>query len=174
MWTLEAGHLTVRSSRVQVGWSVVEGDPKSDAGGRHVGLDGGTVAVLAHHRALQLEQRAAWHDSGLVFVREDGPPLHPESVSDRFGALVEASRLPPIKLHGLQHGSASLMLAPGVPLKVVSETLGHSTLGLTADTYTSVFPECRSLRPSRSLALSRGLVLPVGITSASHDRGGIR
>ncbi|MCA1676410.1 MAG: tyrosine-type recombinase/integrase, partial [Actinobacteria bacterium] len=42
----------------------------------------------------------------------------------------------------LRHGAASLMLAAGVPAKVVQETLGHSTVGLTLDTYTSVYKRC--------------------------------
>ncbi|MFR9807388.1 tyrosine-type recombinase/integrase [Pseudonocardia sp. RS010] len=47
--------------------------------------------------------------------------------------------LPPVRLHDLRHGAASLMLAAGVPMKVIQETLGHSSVTLTADTYTSVF-----------------------------------
>jgi Phage integrase family len=48
--------------------------------------------------------------------------------------------LPPIRLHDLRHTAASLALQAGVPMKVVSEQLGHSSLGITADTYTSVLP----------------------------------
>jgi Phage integrase family len=76
-----------------------------------------------------------------VFTREDGSPLHPATVTDRFRALAETAKLPPVRLHDLRHGAASLMLAAGVPAKVVQETLGHSTVGLTLDTYTSVYTE---------------------------------
>lgn len=41
----------------------------------------------------------------------------------------------------LRHTAASLALAAGVPMKVVSDLLGHSSLAITADTYTSVLPE---------------------------------
>jgi hypothetical protein len=54
---------------------------------------------------------------------------------------VAAVGLPPIRLHDLRHTAASLALQAGVPLKVVSEQLGHSTITITADTYTSVLPE---------------------------------
>ncbi|GIH45456.1 Phage integrase family protein [Microbispora rosea] len=46
-----------------------------------------------------------------------------------------------MRLHDLRHGAASLMLAAGVDLKVVQETLGHVSSTFTRDTYTSVYPE---------------------------------
>ena len=52
----------------------------------------------------------------------------------------EAAGLPPVRLHDLRHAAASLMLAAGVPMKVIQETLGHSSSAITADTYTSVYP----------------------------------
>ena len=70
--------------------------------------------------------------------------MHPEFVTDRFHGIASAAGLPPIRLHDLRHGAASMMLAAGVDMKVVSETLGHSTVGLTADTYTSVYTEVAS------------------------------
>ena len=55
--------------------------------------------------------------------------------------LVTTSRLPPICLHDLRHGSATFALAGGVDIKVVSEMLGHSSTKITSDIYTSVLPE---------------------------------
>jgi hypothetical protein len=49
--------------------------------------------------------------------------------------------MPPVTLHGLRHGAATLPLAAGADLKVVQDQLGHSTITLTTDTYTSVLPE---------------------------------
>lgn len=168
---LVAGHLTVRRSRVQVGWAVVEDAPKSDAGERTVALDVDTVAVLREHagrQALEREQwGAAWQGTGYVFTREDGTPVHPEFVTSRFTALAAAAGLPPVKLHGLRHGAASLMLAAGVPMKIVSETLGHSTVKITSDTYTSVFPDLSiSAAESTARAVPRSRRAEV-ITSAS-------
>lgn len=142
---LDGGRVQVRRQRVVVDRQVIEGAPKSGAGERTVALDAGTVTVLRAHRKAQLQDRMqwgeAWQDAGKVFCREDGAPLHPEYVSDRFRALFAAAGLPPVRLHDLRHGAASLMLAAGVDMKIVSETLGHSMLSLTADTYSSVFAE---------------------------------
>ena len=75
-----------------------------------------------------------------MFTREDGSQLHPDTVTTAFERLHRDAGLPPIRLHDLRHTAASLALAAGVPLKVVSEQLGHSSLAITADTYTSVLP----------------------------------
>jgi hypothetical protein len=77
----------------------------------------------------------------MVFTAEDGSPLVPDQVSRLFARLIKEADLPPIRLHDLRHGAATLALAGGVNLKVVSEMLGHSTIAITADTYTSVLPE---------------------------------
>jgi site-specific recombinase XerD len=47
----------------------------------------------------------------------------------------------PANRHRLRHGSASMLLAAGVELKVVSETMGHSTSAFTADVYVTVLEE---------------------------------
>ena len=93
-----------------------------------VDLDDGTVGALLGHRLRQDAERADWGeayaDHGLVFARENGEPLHPETVTKRFAKLAEAAGLRPVRLHDLRHGQASLMLAAGVPLAVVSKRLG--------------------------------------------------
>jgi hypothetical protein len=84
--------------------------------------------------------------------------------------LAEQAGLPPITLHGLRHGAASLMLAAGVDMKVVQETLGHSMLSLTADTYTSVYPTvaAKAAEAAAALVPRRSVTGPASITSVSH------
>ena len=76
-----------------------------------------------------------------MFTAEDGTALVPDHVSRLFARLLKEADLPPVRLHDLRHGAATLALAGGANLKVVSEMLGHSTIAITADTYTSVLPE---------------------------------
>jgi len=82
-----------------------------------------------------------WSDSGRVFTREDGQPLRPEWISERFATLVSRLGLAPVRLHDLRHGSATMLLAADQPTKVVSEVLGHSTVAFTMDVYTPVAEE---------------------------------
>lgn len=61
-------------------------------------------------------------------------------MTDLFERLVAASGLPPIRLHDLRHGAATLMLAAGIDVKIVSDTLRHSDTRITRDIYQSVLP----------------------------------
>jgi site-specific recombinase XerC len=80
-------------------------------------------------------------ESGRVFTQENGDAYHPDWISRRFKRIVEVLGLPPIRLHDLRHGSATLSLLAGTDIKVVQERLGPSSRQITSDTYTSVLPQ---------------------------------
>jgi len=79
-------------------------------------------------------------DSGLVFTRPDGSPIHPDLITDWFRRLARNGGLPPIRLHDIRHSYATAALAAGIPAKVVSERLGHATIAITMDVYSHVIP----------------------------------
>ncbi|NEA73216.1 site-specific integrase [Streptomyces sp. SID13588] len=141
---LDRHALTVTVQLVQDGWGVEASEPKTDSGFRVVALDDDTVGVLERHRKRQDADReewgSAWVETGHVFTQEDGSWLHPGKVTDYFERLVAASGLPAIRLHDLRHGAATLMLAAGIDVKIVSDTLGHSDTRITRDIYQSVLP----------------------------------
>jgi integrase len=177
---LDEGVATVAEQLIAVGSDIEAGEPKSDAGNRDVALDKGTVGVLRAHRVRQLEDRlrwsTAWVDSGRMFVREDGSELHPPSVTDLFGDLIEACGLPPIRLHDLRHTAASIAKAAGIDTKVISEMLGHSSRKITDDTYTSIFVEVAREAAEASAAIVPRAVVgddqhgPHGLRLVSEER----
>ena len=136
---------TVRWQITQLGWDAVQGVPKSDAGERTIALDADTVADIAAWRGEQDKEKEAagdvWADSGFEFTDELGNALHPATVTDAFHMIAYLAGLPPIRLHDLRHGAATLLLAAGHDMKVVQETLGLSSITIAADTYTSVLPQ---------------------------------
>jgi integrase len=138
---LDAGTLTVTGQLQQLSGRLVAGPPKSDAGRRVIALDKTTIAALREHRLRQQAERAAagtrWAETGYVFATKTGRPFGPDRMTRLLRGLVAASGLPPVTLHGLRHGAAILALAVGTDLKVVQDQLGHSTVVLTADTYTN-------------------------------------
>jgi integrase len=80
-----------------------------------------------------------WHDPiGLVFTWGDGRLVSPEWFTKRIQALARGHGLAPIGAHGLRHTFATISLENGVPLKTVSEALGHADIGVTADVYSHV------------------------------------
>ncbi|WP_017623456.1 tyrosine-type recombinase/integrase [Nocardiopsis chromatogenes] len=139
------GQIDIRQQVVLLGWETLTSTPKSLAGKRTITLDAETVRVLRAWKRRQAEERLAtgeeWIDTGMVFTHHDGSGLHPGKVSETFSRIAAEAGLPPITLHGLRHGAASLSLAAGVDVKVVSSELGHSTTFFTQDTYQTVFPE---------------------------------
>lgn len=77
---------------------------------------------------------------GLVFAGPDGGPIHPEYVTRAFDRLVAKHGMPRIRFHDLRHTHAILLLRAGVPVKVVSERLGHASPGFTLNVYQHVLP----------------------------------
>ena len=142
---LDAALTTIRWQITQLGWDPVQGAPKSDASERTIALDADTVTDMTTWRQEQHKEKQAagdaWADSGFEFTDELGNPLHPAAVTDAFHLLAYLAGLPPIRLHDLRHGAATLLLAAGHDMKVVQETLGLSSITIAADTYTSVLPQ---------------------------------
>lgn len=136
---LDAARLAVRRALVTVGYRIEWSEPKTDASRRVVALDPATVGALRGHRRRQLEERLAlgkgYRDGDLVFAQVTGETLHPDYVSKTFDRLVKAAGVPRIRLHDLRHTAATTMLEQGIPLKVVTERLGHSSTRITADLY---------------------------------------
>jgi integrase len=63
-----------------------------------------------------------------------------------------------VRWHDLRHAHATPMLASGVHPKVVSERLGHASVGITLDTYRHVLP---GLQAAAAEALDAMLAAPV-------------
>lgn len=142
---LTTGRLTVkRALQRQRVAGLVFVEPKTAKSRRTVHLAEGTIAALRELRRRQLEERLAggpaWQDYGLAFCREDGRPVEPSSVAQRFRTTLETAGLPQLRVHDLRHTAATLLLRRGVHPKIVQEFLGHSTIALTLDTYSHVAP----------------------------------
>lgn len=143
---LEKRMLQVRQTVSWAGGSLSFGEPKTKKSRRRIELSALAVAALKDHRRRQLEERlrslGAWQeDLDLVFTNEIGGALHPSNVMNRsYRPLLERARLPRIRLHDLRHTAATIALARGVPAKIVSEMLGHSSVAVTLDIYSHVTP----------------------------------
>jgi integrase len=140
--------------------------PKTPHSTRVIALDRTTVAALAGHRDRQRAEAAAhgpgYHASGYVFTCLNGDPMAPDRLTRTFKKLAALAGLPPVRLHDLRHGAASLAPSAGVELKVVQEMLGHSSIVLTADTYTSVLPDAAHAAAEKvaDLIIKTGCLVP--------------
>ena len=141
---LDRACLTIRQTvTVADGQIVWQDDAKSNDSERSLALDARTVAVLQQHRKQQLEERLgcgpAWstdeRDRDLVFIRPDGTAILSKRASQMFTRRVDAAGLPRIGVHGLRYTWATLALRAGVPVKVVSERIGHADPAVTMQVY---------------------------------------
>ena len=81
------------------------------------------------------EAREAWVDRGHEFTTSIGTPIDPRNLYREFKDVCKDAGLGDWHPHELRHSAASLILAQGVKLQVVSEVLGHSSIRMTADVY---------------------------------------
>jgi integrase len=140
---LEAARISVRHAVVSVAYAVLESTPKTHQA-RVIDLDPETVAVLGEHRRRQKIERDQWgpdyRDNDLVVAKENGEPIHPHSFRQGFERVVRHARLRRIRLHDLRHTHATIAVKAGVPVKVISERLGHESLAFTLKQYAHVVP----------------------------------
>ena len=113
---------------------------KSRKGVRSIPLPSITVLALRGRQAAQQAERRligeeGWQASDLVFNSEEGAPLHRNTITNQFHARVRAAGLEHLRPHDLRHTYGSLLMSQGVPLKTISELLGHASIEITADIY---------------------------------------
>jgi len=127
--------------RVVVDGRAIESEAKTASGERNLALDPDTCEALRQYFVVwDSERELLGQDTQLLFVWPNGRPLHPDTITSLFHTLCKAAGLPRIRLHDVRHSYASAALKAGIPPKVISERLGHSTAAFTMQTYTHVIP----------------------------------
>lgn len=139
-WNPDLHQLSISRTRQALAGRSTEFATKTRTSRRCLELDTDTEDVL---EAWCDRQRNDGHHVGTrdsMFTNTDGEPLHPESISQLFARIVARSGLPPIRFHDLRHTHASLLVAAGIPVKVVSERLGHGHPSFMIHTYQHLLP----------------------------------
>jgi integrase len=157
---LDTGRCALRQTITAVDHKPHTADRSKTDDGRTIELDRKTVSALRALKARQAQEKlslgAGYSDSGFAFCHPDGRAYHPERFSREFDRMVKRLGVPRIRLHDLRHSWATLALRAGVPIKVVSERLGHSTTAITADVYSHVTPGMQTDAAEKVAALIFG------------------
>ena len=141
---LLAGQLRVSQTIHYInGVGLVTGSPKTERSRRTIPLAEDVVDLLHAIKGRLIEQELPSTGEAYVFIRPNGLPLIPGEVSKGFGRLIRKHNLPHLGLHGLRHAYATLGLMAGISPKIVSEALGHSTVGITLDIYSHCLPSMK-------------------------------
>ena len=133
---LDGGHLHIRHTLSRLkGKGLVLGPVKSKAGARTIAMPEQLHRQMKAHRLAQNAERlvagTAWADGDYVFTQPDGRPLEPAADRKAWHALRKAAGVREVKLYASRHTAATLLMAQGVPPRVVMDMLGHSTLQMT-------------------------------------------
>lgn len=137
---LDAASISVRRAAKVLNGKVTISAPKTKRSTRSDIIPEFVVALLRRHRFEQMRRRFALGLGGanqetLVFDRPDGSAWHPNRLSQEFSRTVQRKKLPSLRFHDLRHWYATLSFAAGVSMKVVSESLGHSSIAVTSAMY---------------------------------------
>ena len=136
-------------------------EPKTSHSRRLVSM---TPKLAAFLREYRQERRSLYCQLGknltlddLVFATVEGKPLNPPSVSRDFKRITKKAGIENCRFHDLRHSFASLMLLRGAKPKVISEALGHASVGFTLDVYSHIIEGMQS-----EARCHRLIDLPVG------------
>lgn len=167
---LDAMRLSVRQALVSVAYEVHISDVKTGSGRRTIDLDEETVEVLRRWlKVRQAEAGGPIAEDSLVFTKPDGKSIHPDIFSQIFDRVVERVDVPEITLHDIRHTHATLLLQAGVPVKVVSERLGHANAAFTMSVYQHVLPGMQAEAAAAFAQVLRNVRKATDAPRASQD-----
>lgn len=118
---------------------IVEGETKTKNGKRVIPMTDTMFANLIQHRSRQtfekLRAGRGYEDNGYVFANEIGCPIEPSYLRDVYERILKTAGVPHYKFHTIRHTFATRAIENNMPVKVVSQILGHSSVQLTMDLY---------------------------------------
>jgi integrase len=160
----------VRGTLARINGVLVVTEPKTAKSSWFVPISAPAEHLLRNVQRAQAAERlhagSAWRETGRVITTETGEPCDPHNALRAFKVAAARAGLTDAGLHTLRHSATSVMLTHGVPLKVVSDILGHSSIAITGDVYGHVSPDV-----SRDAVTTLGTVLT---NSGSADGGQTR
>ena len=125
---------------------------------RKVSLRDEFVTILKNFHTSEMDRQTLlgdrWEENERFYVFsniETGRPLHPSTPTNWFRKFIKRHDLKLLRLHDLRHLHATWLILRGIPLKVVSERLGHSKISTTSDIYGHVLPSADQAKPAETM-----------------------
>lgn len=95
-----------------------------------------------------------YNDLGLICCADDGNVLSPQTLYHAFKRILRECGLPDVRFHDLRHSYATLCIDLDVPVKVLSQALGHSSTAVTDAVYADSIERKRQLADLISNAIN--------------------
>lgn len=142
---LDKAMITVKYNLYRLDGKYQLSTPKTKSSARVIALPPQLVEILREQKSWQDECRKAvgnrWIERGAVFTGSYGEYMNKNYINLQFKQLLAKHNFPDIHIHDLRHANASLLINMGVPVKVISEHLGHRDTRTTETIYAHVFAE---------------------------------
>lgn len=124
---------------------IYEATAKTDKSDRYVSLPSETMQLLKQYKAWQAAERLRlgeyYHDQGYLFTKDNGSPMHPDSVTSWLDKFSKRHGLPHINPHAFRHTMASILIRNKQDIVSISKRLGHAKTSTTTDIYSHVIAE---------------------------------
>lgn len=141
---LKKGEIIVKRSLRKIEKELIIKEPKTKSSIRKIAIANDLKDILIFLKKKQdnlIKENEKYNDRNYVCAWEDdGRPYDPNYVTKNFHLLLANYDVPMIRFHDIRHTHATILLLHDVAAKVVSERLGHSSIGITLDTYSHVLP----------------------------------
>ncbi|MEW8963185.1 tyrosine recombinase XerC [Paraclostridium dentum] len=135
----------IQEVRVRSYDKIVTKAPKTQKSRRALYIPEGLYKILKRWKEKQEYYKTLFGDkyveSDYVCTYFDGTPIKPDKLSRRFKEFIEKNNFPPIRLHDLRHSFATALFRNRVPIKNISEALGHANPMTTFNFYAYVIDE---------------------------------
>lgn len=141
---LTTGKITINKQlrKVRSGGKEYKLDETKTGNSRTIAIPQYVLGVLKNVKATQEQNKSKcgnlWVDSDYVFTNEFGEHLKQITVYKNFKRVMEQMGSPETRFHDLRHSYAMAAISSGIPMKTVSESMGHSQIGITMNTYSFV------------------------------------
>jgi integrase len=134
-----------RAIKYSKGMGIYEDTPKTKTSVRWIKLPEETMALLDEYRQWQNWYKETWGDkwieSGHIFTKEKGGPLHPTMINTLLAEFSEKYNLPHINPHAFRHTQASILFFNHVDAVSISRRLGHAHVSTTSDIYSHIIKQ---------------------------------
>ncbi|WP_270940769.1 tyrosine-type recombinase/integrase [Romboutsia lituseburensis] len=139
--------ITIDKITVRDNGQVILKNPKTETSERTISAPSEIMLMLKNHKKSQLElklKREAKNKLNLLFFDKNERPIAQDVISKKFSRFLLEHNLEHIRFHDLRHSHVTLLINSKVPIKVISERVGHSNINTTLNIYAHALKEMDS------------------------------